>query len=148
MVVHSQVLKASASEVAAMVEGAVRHGTAMNLAGNYVDSHGQSEIGFGITRLLDIDLLPRIKRINTVRLYRSEPAGPADRFAPTACPPPGWTWNPGCCSRQPRQGTEQAGEREEGSEYWQARVSTCRVFGSAFRRRRTEPGRRRDPRLA
>src|SRR6266700_1067689 len=45
VVVHSQVLKASASEVAAMVEGAVRHGTSMNLAGNYVDSHGQSEIG-------------------------------------------------------------------------------------------------------
>jgi TnpA family transposase len=54
VVVHSQVLKASASEVAAMVEGAVRHGTTMNLAGNYADSHGQSEIGFGITRLLGI----------------------------------------------------------------------------------------------
>jgi TnpA family transposase len=81
VVVHSQVLKASASEVAAMVEGAVRHGTAMDLAGNYVDSHGQSEIGFGITRLLGIDLLPRIKRINTTRLFRPGPAGPADRFA-------------------------------------------------------------------
>jgi TnpA family transposase len=81
VVVHSQVLKASASEVAAMVEGAVRHGTTMNLAGNYADSHGQSEIGFGITRLLGIDLLPRIKRINTTRLFRPGPAGPADRFA-------------------------------------------------------------------
>jgi TnpA family transposase len=81
VVVHSQVLKASASEVAAMVEGAVRHGTAMNLAGNYADSHGQSEIGFGITRLLGIDLLPRIKRINTTRLFRPGPAGPADWFA-------------------------------------------------------------------
>ncbi len=29
-----------------------------------------SEIGFGITRLLGFDLLPRIKRINKVRLYR------------------------------------------------------------------------------
>jgi len=35
-----------------------------------VDSHGQSEIGFGITKLLGFDLLPRIKRINTVKLYR------------------------------------------------------------------------------
>ncbi len=25
-----------------MVEGAVRHGTSMQLEGNYVDSHGQS----------------------------------------------------------------------------------------------------------
>lgn len=46
--------------------------------------HGQSEIGFGITRLLDIDLLPRIKRISTVRMYRPEPAGTPDRFAPLA----------------------------------------------------------------
>lgn len=53
-----------------MVEGAIRHGTSMSAAGNYVDSHGQSEIGFGITRLLGFDLLPRIKQINKVRLYR------------------------------------------------------------------------------
>ena len=84
VVVHSQVLKASASEVAAMVEGAVRHGTAMNLAGNYADSHGQSEIGFGITRLLGIDLLPRIKRINTTRLFR--PGRPARRTGSRAWP--------------------------------------------------------------
>jgi hypothetical protein len=46
MVVHSQLINCAASEVAAMVEGAVRHGTSMALEGNYVDSHGQSEIGF------------------------------------------------------------------------------------------------------
>ncbi|GGQ31430.1 hypothetical protein GCM10010140_71950 [Streptosporangium pseudovulgare] len=79
VVVHCQTLKASASEVAAMVEGAIRHGTTMRLEGNYVDSHGQSEIGFGITRLLNIELLPRIKQINHVRLYRPV-AGDADRF--------------------------------------------------------------------
>jgi len=43
--------------------------------GNYVDSHGQSEIGFAITRLLGFDLLPRIKQINKVKLYRPDPAG-------------------------------------------------------------------------
>ena len=45
-----------------MVEGAIRHGTTMTVEGNYVDTHGQSEIGFGITRLLGFDLLPRIGR--------------------------------------------------------------------------------------
>jgi len=70
MVVHSQTLRASASEVHAMVEGAIRHGTTMKVEGNYVDTHGQSEIGFGITRLLGFDLLPRIKHINKIRLYR------------------------------------------------------------------------------
>ncbi|MFD4759292.1 Tn3 family transposase [Streptomyces sp. NPDC058439] len=35
-----------------------------------IDSHGQSEIGFGLTRLLGYGLLPRIKQINKVKLYR------------------------------------------------------------------------------
>ncbi|MGW2755828.1 transposase [Streptomyces sp. NPDC001273] len=76
VVVHSQTLRASASEVAAMVEGAIRHGTTMSVEGNYVDSHGQSEIGFGVTRLLNVDLLPRIKQINRVRLYRPNAGEP------------------------------------------------------------------------
>jgi hypothetical protein len=43
MAIHSQLINCSASEVAAMVEGAMRHGTTMEVEGNYVDSHGQSE---------------------------------------------------------------------------------------------------------
>jgi TnpA family transposase len=84
VVVHSQTLRASASEVAAMVEGAIRHGTAMTVEGNYTDTHGQSEIGFGITRLLGVDLLPRIKRINKVKLYRPTAGDPGayPRLAP------------------------------------------------------------------
>jgi TnpA family transposase len=70
MAIHSQLINCSASEVAAMVDGAMRHGTSMEVDGSYVDTHGQSEIGFGITRLLGFELLPRIKRINKVRLYR------------------------------------------------------------------------------
>ncbi len=79
MAIHSQLLSCSASEVAAMVEGAMRHGTTMEVEGNYVDSHGQSEVGFGVTRLLGFDLLPRIKRINKVRLYRPV-AGEPDAY--------------------------------------------------------------------
>jgi TnpA family transposase len=69
VVVHSQLLNCSASEVAAMVDGAMHHGTEMDVKANNVDTHGQSVIGFGLTRLLDFDLLPRIKRINHLRLY-------------------------------------------------------------------------------
>jgi TnpA family transposase len=79
MAIHSQLISCSASEVAAMVEGAMHHDTTMNVEGNYTDSHGQSEIGFGITRLLGFDLLPRIKRINKTRLYRPA-AGEPDRY--------------------------------------------------------------------
>ena len=64
-----------------MVEGAVRHGTSMQLEGNYVDSHSQSEIGFAITSLLDFDLLARIKRINKIKLY-----GPDQQAFPRLAP--------------------------------------------------------------
>ena len=79
MAVHSQLLECSASEVHAMVEGAMRHGTDMDIEANYVDTHGQSFIGFGVTRLLGFDLLPRIKQINRCKLYLPA-AGDLDRY--------------------------------------------------------------------
>jgi TnpA family transposase len=36
----------SSSEVAAMLEGVLRHTTDMEVEKQYVDSHGQSEVGF------------------------------------------------------------------------------------------------------
>ena len=72
MAIHSQLISCSASEVAAMIEGAMRHGTTFDVEGNYTDSHGQSQIGFGITRLLDFELRPRIKQINKTKLYQDE----------------------------------------------------------------------------
>lgn len=79
LAIHSQLINCTASEVAAMIEGAMRHGTTMDVEANYTDTHGQSEIGFGITRLLNFDLLPRIKRINKVKLYRPV-AGEANAY--------------------------------------------------------------------
>jgi TnpA family transposase len=69
MILHSQLINCTASEVAAMVDGAMHHGTEIDVAANYADPHGQPVIGFGLTRLLGFDLLPRIKRINHLRLY-------------------------------------------------------------------------------
>jgi TnpA family transposase len=92
MAVHSQLISCSASEVAAMVEGAMRHDTTMDVEVNYTDSHGQSEIGFAITRLLGFELLPRIKQINKARLYRPR-AGEPDaypRLAPALTRPIRW----------------------------------------------------------
>lgn len=75
-----------------MVEGAIRHGTTMTVEGNYVDSHGQSEIGFGVTRLLNVDLLPRIKQINKVKLYRPAAGDPGayPRLVPALTRPVRW----------------------------------------------------------
>jgi len=92
MAVYSQLINCSASEVAAMIEGAMRHSTDMDLQANYTDSHGASEIGFGITRLLGFDLLPRIKRINKVKLYRPATGDPDAylRLAPALTRPIRW----------------------------------------------------------
>jgi TnpA family transposase len=90
--VHSQLLECSASEVAAMIEGVVRHGTDMTIEETYVDSHGQSEIGFGIARLLRFKLMPRIKRINVCKLYLPD-RGTKDeypRLAPALARPIRW----------------------------------------------------------
>jgi TnpA family transposase len=72
MAIHSQLIGCSASEVAAMIDGAMHHGTMLDVEGNYTDSHGQSQIGFGICRLLGFELLPRIKQINKVKLYQAQ----------------------------------------------------------------------------
>ena len=67
--IHSQLITCTASEVAAMIEGAMHHRTDLDVETNYVDSHGQSEIGFGLTRLLGFELMPRLKRINHTKLH-------------------------------------------------------------------------------
>jgi TnpA family transposase len=93
VVIHSQLLNCSASEVHAMIDGAIHHGTEMMVDANYVDTHGQSEIGFGVTKLLGFELLPRIKRINKVKLYRPA-AGEPDlwpQLKPALTRPINWT---------------------------------------------------------
>jgi TnpA family transposase len=70
--IYSQLKSPSSSEVASMIEGLVRHSTDMTLNRAYVDSHGQSEIGFAFCHLLGYELLPRLKRMPRQRLYRPE----------------------------------------------------------------------------
>jgi len=67
--VYSQLKACSSSEVAAMIEGLLRHQSDAQIEANYVDTHGQSEIGFAFTELLGYKLLPRLKRIGAQRLY-------------------------------------------------------------------------------
>ncbi|WP_327129513.1 Tn3 family transposase [Streptomyces sp. NBC_01727] len=76
--IYSQLKSCSSSEVAAMIEGLLRHCTDAEIESNYVDTHGASVVGFAFTELLNFRLLPRLKNIGSIRLYR-----PADT-------PPGW----------------------------------------------------------
>ena len=77
--IYSQLKTCSSSEVAAMIEGVLRHCTEMAVDRQYVDSHGQSEVAFAFCRLLGFQLLPRLKAIHRQKLYRPE-AGKPDAF--------------------------------------------------------------------
>ena len=50
--IYSQLKSCSSSEVAAMIEGVLRHDTEMEIEKDYVDTHGQSEVGFAFCYLL------------------------------------------------------------------------------------------------
>jgi TnpA family transposase len=68
--IYSQLKTCSSSEVAAMIEGLLRHCTDMKVEKNYVDTHGQSQVAFAFCHLLGFQLLPRLKRIHKQKLYR------------------------------------------------------------------------------
>jgi TnpA family transposase len=71
--IYSQLRNFSFSEVAAMIEGLIRHDTEMRVEKNFVDSHGQSEVAFAFCHLLGgVRLMPRLKRIKYERLYLPE----------------------------------------------------------------------------
>lgn len=74
--IYSQVKTCSSSEVGAMIEGVLRHCTTMSVDKAYVDSHGQSEVGFAFCYMLGFELLPRLKRIKVQKLYRPESGNP------------------------------------------------------------------------
>jgi TnpA family transposase len=71
--IYSQLKACSSSEVAAMIEGVLRHETEMDIDKTYVDTHGQSEVGFAFCHLLGFQLLPRLKHLSKQRLYRASP---------------------------------------------------------------------------
>jgi hypothetical protein len=56
--IYSQLKAPSSSEVASMIEGVLRHCTAVQVDRNYVDTHGQSEVAFAFCHLLGFQLMP------------------------------------------------------------------------------------------
>src|SRR5699024_7624236 len=72
MCVCSQVTSCSFSEVSAMLEGLLRHGTDKDTQQNFVDTHGQSEVAFAFCQLLGFQLMPRLKNIGSQKLSPPE----------------------------------------------------------------------------
>jgi TnpA family transposase len=88
--IYSQVKSCSSSEVAAMIEGVLRHCTEMTVEKNYVDSHGQSEVAFAFCRLLGFDLLPRLKGISRQKLCRPDRETAYPHLQPVLSQPIQW----------------------------------------------------------
>ncbi|MFT4060623.1 MAG: Tn3 family transposase [Legionella sp.] len=70
--IHSQLKSVSSSEVSAMIEGVLRHCTEMSVQKSYVDTHGQSEVGFAFSHLLGFSLMPRLANLNKQKLAQCE----------------------------------------------------------------------------
>lgn len=69
--IHSQLKQVSSSEVASMIEGVLHHGTELEIDRQFVDTHGQSIVGFAFCYLLGFDLMPRFKGIARQKLVRA-----------------------------------------------------------------------------
>jgi len=88
--IYSQLKSCSSSEVAAMIEGLLRHCTDAEIEANYVDTHGASVVGFAFTELLGFRLLPRLKNIGSIRLYRPDDEAAYAHLGPVATRPIKW----------------------------------------------------------
>ncbi|MGF1470117.1 MAG: Tn3 family transposase [Rubrobacteraceae bacterium] len=91
--IYSQLKSVSSSEVAAMIEGVLRHCTTMSVDKNYVDSHGVSEVAFAFSHILGFRLMPRLKRLALQRLYRPRKGSPGayPNLQPILTRPIDWT---------------------------------------------------------
>jgi len=70
--VYSQLKTCTSSEVVSMIQGITSQETEMDIESQYVDSHGQSELGFALSYLEKFDLLPRYKTIGDQKFYLPE----------------------------------------------------------------------------
>ncbi|GLB61944.1 hypothetical protein NCCP133_40730 [Cytobacillus sp. NCCP-133] len=86
--IYSQVKSCLSSEVAAMMEGVLRHCTDMEVDRNYVDTHGQSVVAFAFSHLLSFKLMPRFKNIGV-----KDGIGKRDKSHQGM---PGYSWK-ACC---------------------------------------------------
>ena len=90
LAIYSQLKSCSASEVAAMIQGVLHHLTSAEIDRSYVDTHGASVVGFAFAHLLGFDLLPRLKNIGAIRLYRPDDQAGYPQLGPVLTRPIRW----------------------------------------------------------
>ncbi len=92
--IYSQIKRCSSSEVASMIQGLLRHCTNMTIEKGFVDTHGQSTVGFAFTYLLHMQLMPRFADIAKKKLHRPD-VGMTDAYPnlqPILTSPIDWEW--------------------------------------------------------
>ena len=82
MCIYSQVNAPNSSEVVAMLHGLLNHDTDKEIDRNYVDTHGQSTVGFAFCHLLGFELLPRFKNIQSQKLYKASATDCYENLSP------------------------------------------------------------------
>jgi TnpA family transposase len=88
--IYSQLKSCSASEVAAMLEGVLRHLTSAEVDRAYTDTHGASVVRFAFADLLGFRLLPRLRNIGALRLYPVDSQTAFPQFDPVLSRPIRW----------------------------------------------------------
>ncbi|MET9031075.1 Tn3 family transposase [Nocardia sp. NPDC004168] len=88
--IYFQLKSCLSSEVAAMIEGLLRHCTDTEIEANYVDTHGASVVRFAFTELLGFKLLPWLKNIGSIRLYQPDDTAVYGELGPVLTRPMRW----------------------------------------------------------
>jgi TnpA family transposase len=73
---YTQVITCHVRQAPFILEGLLRHDTLLNPREHYTDTHGYTDLIFGITHLLGIRFAPRIKDLPDQRLWRLPESAP------------------------------------------------------------------------
>src|SRR5262249_15579677 len=89
--IYSQLQSCSASEVAAVIEGLMRHAADIATARDSSDPHAAPTVGLASAHLLPYALLPRLKHIGAARLNRPDAGDhPWEALTPVLSRPIRW----------------------------------------------------------
>lgn len=79
---YTQVITCHVRQAPYILDGLLQHGTLLNPREHYTDTHGYTDLIFGITHLLGIRFCPRIKDLPDQRLWRLPESTPYQHIEP------------------------------------------------------------------
>lgn len=79
---YTQVITCHVRQAPYILDGLLQHGTLLNPREHYTDTHGYTDLIFGITHVLGIRFAPRIKDLPDQRLWRLPTSPPYQHIEP------------------------------------------------------------------